>query len=137
MQLTGLKWVGTRTNKFDDTLSFYRDVMKLEVVDKAIVRLIPTPKRRRGRGLQRRRAGPHVLHEGPGRRELEARGVELIGETHGAPGSRWSTSMGPTAMSMRSLANNTTAKDREHLLACERHMTLAVAQLWIIGGVPE
>ena len=31
MEITGLRWLGTRTEKFSETVSFFREVMNLEV----------------------------------------------------------------------------------------------------------
>lgn len=107
MQLTGLKWLGTRTDKFDATVSFYRDVMKLEVkeIEESFAWFVLP----NGDGVEVFSVdepdhgffttGPVVGFGIPNlenaRGELEEAGVEFIGEIHGAPGGRWSHFYGP------------------------------------------
>ena len=107
MQVTGLAWAGTRTDKFSEMVTFLRDVMQLEVKDEDeayagfrtadgdVVEVfgIDEPDHRHFT------TGPVVGFAVPdvpaARRELEAAGVEFIGDIHEEPGSRWSHFYGP------------------------------------------
>jgi predicted enzyme related to lactoylglutathione lyase len=107
MEVTGLKWLGTRTEKFPQTISFFRDVMNLEIKetqesytgfklpngDTVEVFGVAEPDHKFFT------TGPVVGFgvtdiEGA-RRELEAAGIEFIGEIHGDSHGRWSHFYGP------------------------------------------
>lgn len=107
MELTGLKWFGTRTEKFEETVSFFRDVMKLKVIEKgesfAWFRF-PNGDEVEIFGIDE----PDHTHftTGPvigfgvtdiegARRELEAAGIKFVGTIHREQGGRWSHFYGP------------------------------------------
>jgi predicted enzyme related to lactoylglutathione lyase len=107
MEFTGLKWLGTRTDKFAETVSFFRDVMKLEVKETQesfAWFLLPNGDEVEVFGVEEPdhkffTTGPvtgfGVTDIEEARRELETAGVEFIGEIHGEPGGRWSHFYGP------------------------------------------
>lgn len=107
MILTGLTWLGTRTDRYTSTVAFFRDVMHLKVNEVAeSFAWFELPN-----GDEVEVFGPddsdHAFFTtGPvigfgvtdivsARGELEAAGVEFIGEIHGASGGRWSHFRGP------------------------------------------
>jgi predicted enzyme related to lactoylglutathione lyase len=107
MEVTGLKWLGTRTERFPQTVSFFRDVMKLNIKETQELFTgfeLPNGDQIEVFGVEE----PDHKHftTGPvigfgvtdieeARRELEAAGIEFIGEIHGESGSRWSHFYGP------------------------------------------
>ncbi len=107
MEITGLKFIGTRTEKFAETVSFFRDVMKLEVKetqDSFAWFLLPNGDQVEVFGVEE--ADHKHFTTGPvvgfgvtdivgSRRELETSGVEFIGEIQGESGGWWSHFYGP------------------------------------------
>ncbi|MBW3619006.1 MAG: VOC family protein [Actinobacteria bacterium] len=107
MVVTGLTWLGTRTEHYAATVALFRDVMSLEVrelTDSFAWFQLPN-----GDQVEVFGAGDpdHTFFTtGPvigfqvndldqARIELEAAGVEFIGPIHGTPGGRWSHFHGP------------------------------------------
>jgi catechol 2,3-dioxygenase-like lactoylglutathione lyase family enzyme len=107
MELTGLKWLGTRTDRFAEMVSFFRDVMKLEVIETqesfAWFQL-PNGDQVEVFGVDDPdhvyfTTGPvtgfGVTNIEAARRELEEAGLEFVGEIQGESGARWSHFYGP------------------------------------------
>ena len=107
MKIEGLVWVGTATDRYDETVQFFTDVFELPVFyrsqDLSILRL-PT-------GDWVEVFGPEHEHHGEfttgpvveflvedleaARRELEGRGVEFLHETHSWQDYSWAHFRGP------------------------------------------
>jgi predicted enzyme related to lactoylglutathione lyase len=108
MKALGLAWLGIPTERFEPTVAFFRDVLGLEVEileeDFAKLRMpggdaveVFGPSRT---GQEQFVAGPivgfRVEDVRDAREELEAAGVEFIGEVHaGEGGGAWSHFRGP------------------------------------------
>lgn len=107
MEITGLKWLGIRTEKFGQTVSFFRDAMKLEVKESQSsftgfklangdeVEVFGTDEPDHRFFTTGPVAGFGVEDIEETRRELEAAGIDFIGEIHGDAGARWSHFYGP------------------------------------------
>jgi catechol 2,3-dioxygenase-like lactoylglutathione lyase family enzyme len=94
MEVKGLVWLGTRTDKFDETVTFFRDVMGMSTfhqTPEVVVLRLPGGEWVEVFGP----ADEHHAHFNTGpvgeflvddvesaRAELEAKGVEFLGHTH-------------------------------------------------------
>ena len=108
MEITGLRWLGTRTEKFSEMVSFFRDVMNLEVKETQesytgfnfpngdTVEVFGVDEPDHKFFTTGPVAGFGVADIEASRRELEAAGIEFIGDIHGdESGHRWSHFYGP------------------------------------------
>lgn len=107
MIVTGLTWLGTRTDDYAATVALFRDVMSLEVKELTeSFAWFQLPNGDQVEVFGREDPDHEFFTTGPvvgfevtdldqARRELEAAGVEFIGEIHGTPGGRWSHFRGP------------------------------------------
>jgi catechol 2,3-dioxygenase-like lactoylglutathione lyase family enzyme len=107
MEITGLKWLGARTEKFDETVGFYRDVLGLEA--KLVRAHYASFKLPNGDVIEVFHpdepdhrffttgpvAGFGVADIESARSELEASGIEFIDGINGDGDSRWSHFYGP------------------------------------------
>lgn len=107
MKVKGIVWMGTATERYDDTVRFFEETMGLEVFqrrdDLAVLKLPG------GEWVEVFGPGdPHFAELGPSpvveflvddldeaRAELEAKGVELLTENHGWGDYRWTRFRGP------------------------------------------
>ena len=107
MEVKGLAWAGARTERFSEMVTFFRDVMGLEVkdVDEAyagfkmpngdVVEVFGTDEPDHQHFTTGPVVGFEVSDVAAARNELEAAGIEFIGPIHEEPGSRWSHFRGP------------------------------------------
>jgi catechol 2,3-dioxygenase-like lactoylglutathione lyase family enzyme len=107
MEITGLKWLGTRTDRFPQTVSFFRDVMNLEIKETQesltgfelpngdIVEVFGVDEPDHKFFTTGPVIGFGVTDIEDARRELEGAGIEFIGGIHGKSGDRWSHFYGP------------------------------------------
>lgn len=107
MKVTGLTWAGTRTDRYEETVSFFADVLGIDLVD-----------REHGFASFKTARGDKIEVFGPGdaehdfmttgpvvgfgvddvdaaRSELEGAGVEFIGPTCNEGDYRWAHFRGP------------------------------------------
>lgn len=107
MSVNGLGWLGVRTERFEETVSLYRDVFGLEAfhADERSARF------RLGDGTELHVYGPEDEHHrffgtapvvglavddaAAARRRLEAAGLELLTELERANGAAWFHFRGP------------------------------------------
>lgn len=107
MKITGVKWLGVRTEAYDATVAFFRDTLELEMKEtQETFTGFRTPN---GDEIEVFRpedvehaffttgpvAGFGVEDVAASRQELEAAGIELIGPLHDEAGGRWSHFRGP------------------------------------------
>jgi len=108
MQVKGFSWVGIRTNKFNETVSFYKDILKIpSVIEKAGFAAFDLPN---GDTIEifsdsypthkHFTTGPVVGFDVDdiykARLFLEKKGIEFIGAIEGDPKkSRWAHFKGP------------------------------------------
>ncbi len=107
MQVKGLVWLGTRTNRYDDTVSFFRDVMGLSIFhesDQLAVLRMPSgewlevfgPGDTEHAHFDTGPVGEFLVDDvGEARSELERRGVEFIADTHSWGDYVWAHFRGP------------------------------------------
>ncbi|MBW3659394.1 MAG: VOC family protein [Actinobacteria bacterium] len=107
MIVTGLTWLGVRPADHAATVALFRDVLALEVRELTPsfawfqlpngdqVEVFGPEEADHGFFTTGPVAGFQVVDIDEARRELEAAGVEVIGEMHGAPGGRWTHFRGP------------------------------------------
>jgi predicted enzyme related to lactoylglutathione lyase len=107
MEVTGLKWLGMRTEKFSETVSFFRDIMQLEIKETAesytgfklpngdVVEVFGIDEPEHQFFTTGPVAGFGVPNLEQARRELEAAGIEFIGPIQSEGTSRWSHFYGP------------------------------------------
>jgi catechol 2,3-dioxygenase-like lactoylglutathione lyase family enzyme len=107
VNVTGITWAGTRTNRFQETVHFFSSVMGMELVDQqqgfASLRASDGDKIEvfgpEDRDHDFMTAGPvvgfGVADVDSARAELESSGVEFIGRTHSEGDYRWAHFRGP------------------------------------------
>jgi hypothetical protein len=107
MEVTGLRWLGTRTERFSQMVSFFRDVLELEIKETQesytgfklpngdTVEVFGADEPDHKFFTTGPVAGFGVNDIEGSRRELEAAGIEFIGDIHGDSDSRWSHFYGP------------------------------------------
>jgi predicted enzyme related to lactoylglutathione lyase len=107
MQVTGLRWAGTRTDKFEDTVRFLRDVMGLSLdEEQAGFASFVLPNHDKFEVFGPDEAEHSYFTTGPvvgfgvtdvdaAREELERSGIEVIGPVHSEGDYRWSHFRGP------------------------------------------
>ena len=107
MEVTGITWAGTRTDRFEETVRFFADVMGLDMVDRQD--MFASLRTTEGDKVEVFGAGEldhDFMTTGPvvgfgvadvesARAELEGAGVEFIGPTHSEDGYRWAHFRGP------------------------------------------
>src|SRR5215204_4913957 len=104
VEFTGLGWLGVRTERFEETVRFFRDVMGLQQIRRERVRL---PRRHRGGGVEPPEDEFHSFFgTGPvvgfrvedvdqARSRMEAEGVEFLGPVQRSEKAAWVHFRGP------------------------------------------
>ncbi len=107
MEITGLKWLGIRTEAYEETVAFFRDVLKLEeketqalyagfkLPDGDVVDVFHADEEDHKFFTTGRVAGFGVTDVEAARKELESRGIEFIGGIQGEGDDRWTHFRGP------------------------------------------
>jgi catechol 2,3-dioxygenase-like lactoylglutathione lyase family enzyme len=107
VKIKGIVWVGTATERFDETVRFFSDVMGLQAVhereDLSVLRLesgewieVFGPRDPHFREFDRGPAVEFLVDDvAAARAELEAQGIEFLIETHGWGDYVWTHFRGP------------------------------------------
>lgn len=107
MEVKGLVWLGTRTNDFEKTVTFFKDIMGLEPFheseDVAVLRMpegewleVFGPNDTEHAHFNTGPVGEFLVDDvAVARAELEAQGVEFIAETHSWGEYVWAHFRGP------------------------------------------
>lgn len=108
MRVRGIRWLGTPTDRYAETVSFARDVLGLrQLFEQDDFAVFETEN-----GDTFEVFGPKGVADGhefmvapvagfevddvaAARAEMEAKGIRFIGDVHGAPSSAWSHFYGP------------------------------------------
>lgn len=107
MEVKGLVWLGSRTDKFEETVEFFRDVMGLtpfhEGEDVVVLRMasgewmeVFGPSDTEHTQFDTGPVGEFLVDDvAAARTELESRGVDFIAETHSWGDYTWAHFRGP------------------------------------------
>ncbi len=107
MQVKGIGWLGTRTERFDEMVAFYRDILGLRLAHHEpdfavfrcangdIVEVFGTGNSNQSHFTTGPVAGFTVDDVAAGRAELEAAGIAFISETRTVDDYSWSHFRGP------------------------------------------
>lgn len=105
MEITGVRWVGIRTDRTEQTVAFFRDVLRLEpklgpvvgfkTANGDVIEVFGTDDREHAFFTTGPVPGFGVADVEAARRELEAAGIEFIGPIHADDDERWTHFRGP------------------------------------------
>ncbi len=107
VKVTGITWGGTRTDKFDETVAFFRDKLGLEVsAQQSGFTSLAAPSGDKFEVFSPEDQEHSFMTTGPvigfgvddvdaARAELEGQGVEFIGETQSHDDYKWAHFRGP------------------------------------------
>jgi catechol 2,3-dioxygenase-like lactoylglutathione lyase family enzyme len=107
MDVTAIKWVGTRTDRFDETVRFFGEIMGIELTDQdETFASFKTSGGDKIEVFSEDESDHDFMTTGPvvgfgvpdvdsARAELERAGVEFIGQTHSEGDYRWAHFRGP------------------------------------------
>lgn len=107
MKIGGLKWLGIRTERYEETVAFFRDALELEVKETTesfvafkapngdVIEVFDTTDTDHSFFTTGPVAGFGVDDVAAARSELEGRGLEFIGPICGEAGERWTHFHGP------------------------------------------